>query len=76
MVSEQELEEMRADYEERDRVITEAIETIRQIRSGEIITIPANIDHARAMFKMACFYLSQHDEEFELELDWPTPTIN
>jgi hypothetical protein len=69
-MTEQELEEMRLDYEERDRVITEAIETLRQIRTGEIIIVPTDVDHARSMFKMACFYLSQHNKDFGLKHDF------
>jgi len=68
--SPQELQQMEQDFEERDRLITETTETLRQLRSGEIVIIPNNIEHARAMFKVACFYLSQHDKDFGLKSDF------
>jgi hypothetical protein len=68
--SPQELQEMEKDFEERDRLIIETTETLRQLRSGEIVIIPNDIEHARAMFKVACFYLSQHDKDFGLKSDF------
>ena len=43
-------------------------EELRQLREGERIIVPVDIEHARTMFKLASFYLSQHDEEFTLEM--------
>ena len=84
MPTQRELEEMARDYEQMDRENIEAIcrevmkdelfegmvakEELRMLREGETMLIPHNVEHARFMFKMACFYLKQYDPKFELEL--------
>ena len=45
-------------------------EELRQIREGERVIMPKDIDHARAMFKMATFYLSQNDKDFSLKMTY------
>ena len=47
-----------------------AIEELRQLREGERIIVPHNIEHAQTMFKLACFYLTQHDPEFKLRMSY------
>ena len=75
---------MAHDYEQMDRERVEQIcrefmkdelfeglvakEELRLLREGHTITIPHDVEHARAMFKMACFYLSQHDIDFKLKM--------
>ena len=44
-------------------------EELRQLRAGERIIVPIDIEHARTMFKLASFYLSQHDKEFNLTME-------
>ena len=44
-------------------------EELRQIHEGERVVVPKDIEHARAMFKMSCFYLSQHDKDFKLKME-------
>ena len=46
-----------------------AREELRQLQQGHTIVMPCDVEHARAMFKMACFYLSQYDPEFKLTLE-------
>jgi len=86
MPTEQELEEMARDYTQMDREHVEsicreimkdelfeglvAIEELRQLREGERIIVPHNIEHAQTMFKLACFYLTQHDPEFKLRMSY------
>lgn len=43
-------------------------EELRQIREGKRVVMPRDIEHARAMFKMATFYLSQNDKDFSLKM--------
>jgi hypothetical protein len=43
-------------------------EELRQIREGERVVMPKDLEHARAMFKMATFYLSQNDKDFSLKM--------
>ena len=45
-----------------------AIEELRLMREGHVMVVPHDVEHARAMFKMASFYLSQYDKEFTLEI--------
>jgi hypothetical protein len=45
-----------------------AKEELRLMREGHTMLIPHDVEHARAMFKMACFYLSQYDKEFTLTM--------
>lgn len=84
MPTQRELEEMEQDYinMDRDRVreicheimkdeLFEAMvakEELRLMREGHTIVVPKDVEHARAMFKMASFYLSQYDKEFKLEM--------
>lgn len=46
-----------------------AQEELRLLKQGHTMLIPHDVEHARAMFKMACFYLSQNDPEFKLTLE-------
>jgi hypothetical protein len=68
MYNEIELMEMARDYEAMEKVALQDAEELRQLREGERIIVPHNLEHARTMFKMACFYLSQYDKEFTLEM--------
>ena len=68
MYNEIELMEMARDYEAMEKVALQDAEELRQLRAGERIIVPVDIEHARSMFKLASFYLSQHDPKFELEL--------
>lgn len=61
--------QMAHDYEEMERVALQDAETLRQLNNGERIVIPVDVEHARAMFKMASFYLQQHDTTFTLTHD-------
>lgn len=45
-------------------------EELRQIREGERVVMPKDIEHARAMFKMSTFYLSQNDKDFSLKMTY------
>jgi hypothetical protein len=67
-IDEQDYLDMARDYEAMERQAVQDAEELRRLRSGELVTCPCDLEHARAMFKMACFYLSQHDPKFELEL--------
>ena len=69
MYNEIELMEMARDYEAMERVALQDAEELRQLREGERIIVPHNIEHARTMFKLASFYLSQHDKEFNLKME-------
>lgn len=41
-------------------------EELRKIKSGEMVVIPADIEHARFMLRMAQFYISQaHNETMD-----------
>jgi len=84
MPTKRELEEMEQDYinMDRDRVreicheimkdeLFEGMvakEELRLMKEGHTIALPKDVEHARAMFKVACFYLSQYDKEFKLEM--------
>ena len=68
LYNEIELMEMARDYEAMEQVALKDAEELRQLREGERIIVPHNIEHARTMFKLACFYLKQHDSKFELEM--------
>ena len=85
MPTQRELEEMEQDYLQMDREHVEsicreimkdelfegmvAIEELRLMKEGHTIVVPKDIEHARAMFKMACFYLSQYDKDFKLKME-------
>ena len=60
--------EMARDYEAMEHQALQDAEELRQLRNGERIIVPTDLKHARTMFKLACFYLKQHDPEFELEM--------
>lgn len=84
MPTQRELEEMEQDYinMDRDRVreicnevmkdeLFEAMvakEELRLLKEGHTMLIPHDVEHARAMFKMASFYLSQYDPDFKLTM--------
>ena len=67
--NEVELMEMAQDYEAMERIALQDAEDLRRLRSGELVVLPVDIEHARAMFKMSCFYLSQHDKDFALKME-------
>ena len=85
MPTQRELEEMAQDYLQMEKEQVESIcrevmkdelfegmvaqEELRLIREGHTIVVPHDVEHARAMFKMACFYLSQHDKDFKLTME-------
>jgi len=60
--------QMTKDYEAMEAQALQDAEELRQLREGERIVMPKDIEHARTMFKLASFYLSQHDKEFALEV--------
>ena len=43
-----------------------AKQELKLLRTGEAVLIPADVEHARSMFKMASFYLTQYDPTFTL----------
>lgn len=57
--------------EMRDKLLEGLVaqEELRLLKQGHTMLIPHDLEHARAMFKMACFYLSQNDPEFKLTLE-------
>ena len=61
-----ELMEMAQDYRAMERRAVEDAEELRRLREGELVVMPKDIEHARAMFKLASYYLTQHDPEFGL----------
>jgi hypothetical protein len=63
-----ELMEMARDYEAMERVALQDAEELRQLREGERIVVPHSVEHARTMFKLASFYLKEHDPKFELDV--------
>mgnify|MGYP003705206147 CR=1 FL=1 len=69
MITELEYAEMAHDYEEMDIEGEMAKAELQAMRDGSIIVVPHDVEHARAMFKMACFYLSQHDKDFNLTME-------
>jgi len=85
MPTPKELEEMERDYEQMDReritdickeVMKEELleaemakEELRLLKEGTIVVLPKDLEHARAMFKVACFYLSQYDLDFKLKME-------
>lgn len=69
LYNEIELMEMARDYEAMEAVALRDAEELRQLREGERIVVPHDIEHARTMFKLASFYLSQHDKEFKLTME-------
>lgn len=44
-----------------------AKEELRLLKEGHTMLIPHDVEHARAMFKMACFYLNNYDPTFDLK---------
>lgn len=85
MLTAQELEDMERDYIQMDRERVEEIchevmkeqllnyemvkEELRLLKEGVTVVLPADVDHARAMFKVATFYLCQHDKNFTLKME-------
>ena len=85
MPTQRELEEMAQDYLQMEKEQVESIcrevmkdelfegmvaqEELRLMREGHTIVVPHDVEHARAMFKMACFYLSQYDKDFKLTME-------
>lgn len=85
MPTQRELEEMEQDYLQMDKDRIKEIcheimkdelfegmvakEELRLLKEGYTMLIPHDVEHARSMFKMACFYLSQHDKEFKLKME-------
>jgi len=69
LYNEIELMEMAQDYEAIEHQAIQDAEELRQLRDGERIIVPVDIEHARTMFKLASFYLSQHDKEFTLTME-------
>ena len=69
MPTQRELEEMALDYEEMDIEGEMAKAELQAMRDGSIIVVPHDIEHARAMFKVACFYLSHNDKDFNLKME-------
>ena len=61
-----ELMEMAQDYRAMERRAVEDAEELRRLREGELVVTPKDVEHARAMFKLASYYLTQHDPEFGL----------
>ena len=58
--------QMARDYDLMAAQAEQDAEELRQLRTGEAVVVPCDIEHARSMFKMASFYLSQHDTTFAL----------
>ena len=69
LYNEIELMEMARDYEAMERQAIQDAEELRQLRDGERIIVPVDVEHARTMFKLASYYLSQHDKEFTLTME-------
>ena len=85
MPTARELMEMEQDYQQMEREQVEQVcreimkdelfeglvakEELRLLKEGYTMLIPHDVDHARSMFKMACFYLSQHDKDFKLKME-------
>lgn len=69
MPTQRELDEMAYDYEQMDIEGQAAKVELRLLKEGRTIVIPHDVEHAQAMFKMACFYLSQYDETFKLKME-------
>jgi hypothetical protein len=69
MYNEIELIKMARDYEAMEKVALQDAEELRQLHNGERIVVPHNNEHARTMFKLASYYLSQHDKEFNLTME-------
>ena len=69
-----ELMEMARDYEAMEQQALRDTEELRSLREGDYVVMPSSVEHARAMFKIASFYLSTHDKDFGLTLEWPNET--
>ena len=69
LYNEIELMEMAQDYEAIEHQAIQDAEELRQLREGERIIVPVDIEHARCMFKLATHYLSQYDKEFNLTME-------
>jgi len=69
LYNEIELIEMARDYEAMERQDIQDAEELRQLRNGKRIIVPVDVEHARTMFKLASYYLSQHDKEFTLTME-------
>jgi len=68
MYFDDEYQQMARDLDAMERQAVQDAEELRQLRAGERIIVPVDVEHARTMFKLATYYLSQHDKEFTLEL--------
>jgi len=68
MYFDDEYQQMARDLDAMERQAVQDSEELRQLRAGERIIVPVDVEHARTMFKLATYYLSQHDKEFTLEL--------
>jgi len=58
--------QMARDYDLMAEQARQDAEELRQLRCGEAVVMPVSVEHARSMFKMASFYLSQYDDTFAL----------
>jgi len=79
MPTHREIEEMEQDFIQMDREKVEQIcfevmkdrlynyeamkEELRRLKSGDSVVIPANMDHARFMLRMAQFYISENHKD-------------
>ncbi len=79
MPTQRELEEMEQDFIQMDREKVEQIcfevmkerlfdyerikEELRQLKSGESVVIPVDMDHARFMLRMAQYYISENHKD-------------
>ncbi len=86
MPTQRELEEMERDFLQMEREQVEQIcreimkdelfegmvakEELRLLKEGHTMLIPHDVNHARALFKLACFYLTQNDPEFKLRMSY------
>ena len=68
LYNEIELMEMARDYEAMEAQAIQDAEELRQLREGERIIVPQDLEHAKAMFRLSVMYLSNNDPTFELKL--------
>jgi hypothetical protein len=64
------LELMAQDLAEMEQQALADKQELDQLRQGLRIVVPVDLEHARTMFKLSCYYLKQHDPEFNLDLVW------
>lgn len=69
MYNEIELMEMAQDYEAMERVALQDAEELRRLKTGDLIIAPVDVEHARAMLRLAKWYLTIHDKEFNLKME-------